>query len=77
MKKCPKCQMTIDAHSECPVCKQHLCDVEYVINCKGERYKLNKYFLPYFLKKCVFALICTAIVLAKIILFGIRFNLYF
>lgn len=50
MKQCPKCKMTVDAHSDCPVCNSDLSQVPYA-ETNSEKYVLNKYFLPYLFKK--------------------------
>ena len=68
--------MTTDSHSECPVCNNDISDVEYSKK-RWEGYALNKYFLPYFLKKGWLALLLTLYIVGKIILFGVEFNYYF
>lgn len=76
MKQCPRCKMTTDSHSECPVCNNDISDVEYSKK-RWEGYALNKYFLPYFLKKCIIPLCCALFIAGKIIIFGVNFNYYF
>ena len=75
MKTCPKCGMTVNAHCECPVCKTDLTNIPYS-NSKGEIYKLNKFFIPYFMRKCKFFISCCVIILLKIAFFDIKLNLY-
>lgn len=75
MKHCPRCQMTVDAHSECPVCKADLTDVAYRER-SGETYKLNRWFVGYFIRKNVFFLCCVALIVLKVICFGATINGY-
>ncbi len=75
MKECCKCGMTVAAHSECPVCKTDLTDIPYS-DSKGEKYKLNKFFIPYFMRRCKFFICCCVLILLKILFFNIKFNLY-
>lgn len=75
MKTCNKCGMTMAAHSECPVCKNDLTNTPYS-DSKGEIYKLNKFFIPYFFKTCIFFICCCVLILLKIVLFGIELNWY-
>lgn len=70
LKDCPKCGMTVAAHCECPVCKADITDLPYSES-RGERYRFNKYFWPYFFKKCWFFLFCFAAVILKLVLFGV------
>ena len=74
MKKCPQCEMTVADPCECPVCKTNLVDEEYFEG-KGEIYKLNKFFLPFFIKRCWFFICCCALILLKTLFFGIDFNI--
>lgn len=67
MKKCPKCHMTVDAYSECPVCGNELTD-ELITELKTEKYVINKYFFIYLMKKHLFSVILTIIVLLHIVL---------
>jgi len=76
VKICPNCKMTVDAHCECPICKKPITNVPYSDR-NGERYKLNKYFFPYFLRKCALPIVCTLSVAFKIVLFGINHYLLF
>ena len=62
MKTCPNCKMTTDSHSECAVCGHSLVDIEYSER-EGEKYVLNKYFLPFLWKHYRVPLICLIIVL--------------
>ena len=67
MKKCPKCHMTVDAYSECPVCGNNLIN-EPNAGADIERYVINKYFLIYLVRKHLFSVIVTIVVLLQIIL---------
>ncbi len=67
MKKCPKCHMTVDAYSECPVCGNNLTN-EPTADTDIERYAINKYFLTYLVRKHLFSVIVTIVVLLQIIL---------
>ena len=73
MKTCPNCKMTTDSTCECPVCKTSLASEEFFEG-KGEIYKLNKFFLPFFIKKCWFFSLCCALILLKTLFLGISFN---
>lgn len=75
MKECPKCKMTVAAHGECPVCRTDLTAIPYS-DSKGEIYKLNKYFIPYFMTRCKFFICCCVLILLKVVFFDIKFNLY-
>lgn len=75
MKKCPKCGMTINAHSECPACRMDLTTIPYS-DSKGERYKFNKFFFRYFMKKCKFFICCSMLILLKIAFFDVKLNIY-
>lgn len=66
MKTCPNCKMTTDSHSECAVCGHSLVDIEYSER-KGEKYVLNKYFLPFLWKHHKTPLICLIIVLIGVV----------
>lgn len=57
MKTCPKCKMTSDAHSECPLCRTDITGVPYNES-KTEKYAFNKYLLVYVLKFAKFFLFC-------------------
>ncbi len=70
LKDCPNCGMTVSAHCECPICKYDITNVPYSEH-TGERYKLNKIFWRYFLRKSWFVLICLLLVILKIIVFGV------
>lgn len=67
MKKCPKCHMIVDAYSECPVCGNNLTN-EPTEDTDIERYVINKYFLTYLVRKHLFSVIVTIVVLLQIIL---------
>lgn len=66
MKKCPNCHMIVDTHNECPVCEYDLVN-EPQSDLQFEKYRLNKYFVTYLLKKHKFALFCTAVVLVSFV----------
>lgn len=75
MKKCPKCKMTVDESVECPFCKTSLV---YEPEANGEKkYKLNKYFFLYLLKKCCFSLVCFAIVFIRFLITFPKIDMYF
>lgn len=74
MKVCPNCKMTVDAHSECPVCKANITDVEYS-EAKRESYKFNKYFFTFLLKKHWFPIICSIIALLVLVIRFDGFNI--
>lgn len=65
MKQCPKCGMTMDAHSECPACGCDLTNEPYGTG-KYEKYRLNRYFLLFLFRRQKFALFCTVIVLVAV-----------
>ena len=65
MKQCPRCGMTVDAHSECPACACELTNEPYSSD-RYEKYRLNKYFPLFLLKRQKFALFCTAVVLVAV-----------
>ena len=67
MKKCPKCHITVDAYSECPICGNNLTN-EPTADTDIERYVINKYFLTYLVRKHLFSVIVTIVVLLQIIL---------
>ncbi len=75
MKTCPTCRMTVNAHSECPMCKTELTDIPYSDR-RGEVYKLNRWFWPYFIKTNRWSLASFALVVVKIICFGLTWNGY-
>jgi general stress protein CsbA len=67
--------MTLAAHCECPACKADLTNIPYS-DSNGEIYKLNKFFISYFIKKTKFFICCLATIVLKIIFFKITFNRY-
>lgn len=67
MKKCPKCHMTVDAYSECPICGNNLTN-EPTADTDIERYVINKYFFNYLIRKHLFSVIVSIVVLLQIIL---------
>ena len=75
MKECPKCGMTINAHCECPACRMDLTTIPYS-DSKGERYKFNKFFFRYCMKKCKFFICCSMLILLKIAFFDVKLNIY-
>ena len=76
MKVCPKCKMTIDAHCECPVCKNDITNEPYSEK-KYEKYVLNKYFWGYLFKKQLFQTVCVAVFIARLIIKHIEINWYY
>lgn len=76
MKDCPRCRMTVDAHSECPICKADLVGVPYS-DCERERYRLNRYLIPVLLKRGWVPLLASAVILLRVLLFGIEINIPF
>ena len=69
MKQCPKCGMTVDAHSECPVCACELTDEPYSTD-RYEKYRLNKYFPLFLIKHQKFPLLCTAVTVVAVFATG-------
>lgn len=67
MKFCPKCKMNVDAHCECPACKNNLTDEPYSEQ-KCESYAFNKYLIPYVLKKRGLSVACIAIFIVRLII---------
>lgn len=67
MKKCPTCQMIVDADNECPFCATTL---TYEPKCEAERERLvwNKYLLIYIVKNTWFSLICCIVGLLKLLI---------
>lgn len=66
MKECPKCNMTVNAHCECPACKNNITDIPYSER-KWERYTLNRYLLPYLIKKRLFCIVCVLVLIIRLI----------
>ena len=60
MKLCPKCNMNVDAISECPICGECLVDIQQS-DCRYEKYKINILFLRYILKNKAFSVVCTVV----------------
>jgi len=56
--------MTVDAHSECPICYSEITK-EPENRAQIEKYRINKYFFIH-LKKHTFSLLCTTTVLIAI-----------
>lgn len=75
MKVCPKCKMTVDAHTDCPVCKNDLTKEPYA-DAKGESYAFNKYLIPYLFRKHTFSIVCVAAVIVRMILSWSYLNWY-
>lgn len=67
MKKCPTCQMIVDADNECPFCATTL---TYEPKCEAESERLvwNKYLLIYIVKNTWFSLICCIVGLLKLLI---------
>ena len=67
MKKCPTCQMIVDADNECPFCATTL---TYEPKCEAESERLvwNKYLLIYIVKNTWFSLTCCIVGLVKILI---------
>ena len=67
MKKCPTCQMIVDADNECPFCATTL---TYEPKCEAERERLvwNKYLFIYIVKNTWFSLICCIVGLLKLLI---------
>lgn len=67
MKKCPTCQMIVDADNECPFCATTL---TYEPKCEAESERLvwNKYLLIYIAKNTWFSLICCIVGLLKLLI---------
>lgn len=67
MKKCPRCKMTTNSHSECMVCKFDVTDVNYSKR-ESEKYVFNKYLYSYIFKNHMFLIACIALVISMLIL---------
>ncbi|MBQ7936354.1 MAG: hypothetical protein IJ333_08460 [Clostridia bacterium] len=67
--------MTVDAYSECPVCGNNLTN-ESTADTDIERYAINKYFLTYLVRKHLFSVIVTIVVLLRIVLSAKSFGLW-
>ena len=67
MKKCPRCKMTTNSHSECMVCKFDVTEVEYSER-NSEQYVFNKYLYSYIFKNHMFLIACIALVISMLIL---------
>lgn len=67
MKKCPNCDMTVDAYSECPICGGDLMNTPQS-EVEIEKYRLNKWFFMYLIKRHKLSLMCTIVVLFRIFL---------
>lgn len=67
MKKCPTCQMIVDAENECPFCATTL-TYEPMCEAKTEHLVWNKYLLIYIVKNVWFSAICCVVGLLKIII---------
>lgn len=64
MKKCPLCQMTVDAEHECPYCYTTL---TYEPFCDEEKEHIvwNRYYFIYLAKNCWFSVLCCMIGIVK------------
>ena len=57
MKKCPHCNMTVDAKSECPICRTTLTYEPYCTD-DHEHLIWNKHLLLYLAKNIWFSVLC-------------------
>lgn len=76
LKKCPNCKMTVDGHTECPMCHADLLQEPYV-DADNEKYKLNKYFLSHLFKCHKYPIFCALIVIVKTIWSYSEFNRFY
>ena len=67
MKKCNVCQSIVDESNECPICGNTL-TYEPICAEYKEHIVFNKYYLIYLLKHTWFAILCTAISAAMLII---------
>ena len=67
MRKCPLCQMTVDAKHECPICGTTL-TYEPICDADREHLLWNRYRWIYISKCCWFSVLCCLIGLLKIII---------
>lgn len=76
MKKCPVCQMTVDAESECPFCQTTL-TYEPTKESDKEKLKFNKYLIYYLLKHSWYSLACLITVIVRLIVTKPKIDIYF
>lgn len=73
MKKCPVCNMVVDADNECPICNTSIFYEDKVPKQK-EKFIFNKYYIIYMLKKCWFSIACLIFVIIKWIVSDLQFD---
>ncbi|MBR6533371.1 MAG: hypothetical protein IKT44_02965 [Clostridia bacterium] len=66
MKKCPNCEMVVNADNECPFCYTTL-TYESNVSSDKEKYVLNKYFIWYLIKQSWFSVLCLIVVVLRLI----------
>ncbi len=71
MKKCPNCEMIVDADNECPFCYTTI-TYEPIVNADSEKYVYNEYFIWYLIKQSWFSLLCLIFVVFKILCVQMR-----
>jgi len=76
MRKCPVCQMTVDAKNECPICAATL-TYEPVCDAEREHLLWNRYRWLYIAKCTWFSFLCCLIGLLKVIIARPQFHLLF
>jgi len=69
MKKCPTCQMIVDAENECPICGATL-TYEPTINSEKEHIILNKYYWIYLAKETWFSILCSIVCIVRVMIVG-------
>lgn len=65
MKKCPICEMIVDAEYECPICYTTI-TYESDVESDREKYVCNKYFILYLIRKGWFSILCLIFVVFRI-----------
>ena len=75
MKKCPLCEMVVDAYNECPVCGADITGESFAES-EIEHYRINRWFFLYLIKRHKFLLICTLFVLLLILTSLTTFDKY-
>ena len=76
MRKCPVCQMTVDAKNECPICSATL-TYEPVCDVEREHLLWNRYRWLYILKCAWFSMLCCIVDLLKIVIARPQINQLF
>lgn len=66
MKKCPNCEMVVNADNECPFCYTIL-TYESNVSSDKEKYVLNKYFIWHLIKQSWFSALCLIAVVLRLI----------